>query len=463
MLIIGDQRANAQTDLSQLLSSSTGHKLTAEALAVGMAGVAVGWAALRRSRSSLVIVGLGASAVMLARALAGHADASSVPWFTVGVQWAHLVSVGAWAGGLAWLLLAMHRGDPGQGDGLARRFSTLAGAALAVVAVSGTARAVNLVGAWGRLVHTDFGVTLLVKVGLFGALVGLGALSRFRRLPTARERRSGLRRVVRGEVAMAAGVLGATAVLAGLPPPASLAAAVRPAHVQAVIVSGNDDATSVRVRLVVTPGLPGPNYFDAAVSDSSNQPVAAQAVSLTFQNNDQPDLAAASLELARGPEGHWTAFGRQISIEGRWTVMALVETSTDVVHVRMELVPRKPATTATPAPGQSDAGSACGLGQPDPAYTVDFDADPNPPRLEGATLHLTVRRNGRTITGAKVCLAADMPDMQHPGITKVAKEISGGRYDAELKFGMGGAWAMAVTVAEPGQPVVYVRLKVEVS
>lgn len=56
-----------------------------------------------------------------------------------------------------------------------------------------------------------------------------------------------------------------------------------------------------------------------------------------------------------------------------------------------------------------------------------------------------MRRGGRAVTGAKVCLSADMPDMQHPGVGKVAKEASGGRYELNLKFEMVGALAASVT------------------
>jgi len=273
---------------------------------------------------------------------------------------------------------------------------------------------------------------------------------------------SRLRRVVRGEVAVAAGVLGATAVLAGLPPSAILAEASRPPPPATVVVTGNDYATSVRVRLVVSPGLPGPNRFDATVSDyDSGRPVPAEAVSLRFQIKEFPDVAPATLDLTRAPNGQWGASGRPLSIDGRWTITAMVQTGKDAVEVPMELVPRKPATTATPVAGP-DAAGACGVGKPDDAYSVTWDADPNPPKAEGATLELTVRRDGRPVTGAKVCVAADMPDMQHPGITKVSKEVGGGRYDAEFKFGMPGAWVASITIAEPGKPSVLVPLKLDV-
>lgn len=462
LLTIADQRASAGTGLANLLSSSTGHKLTAQAVAVALAGVAVAWACLRRSRWTLAVVGVGAAAAMLARALAGHANASSVRWFTVGVQWVHLVSVGAWVGGLVWLLVAMRRGDPGQGPGLARRFSSVAAVTLAVIVVSGSVRALDEVGAWDGLVDTSFGVALLVKLGLFAALVALGARNRFRHLPAASASRiDGLRRGVLGEVAIAAGVLGAAAVLAGLAPSASVAAASRAGPPPALTVTGNDYATSVRVRLLVNPGSAGPNRFDSTVEDyDSGEPVPAESVSLRFRLNDRPEVAEAMLELTRDPDSHWRGSGNALSMDGRWTVTALVQTPTDAVEVPMELV-----TRATDPPGTTGSvgGSSCGQGPPDPTYSVTVDFDPDPPRAEGATFHVTVRRDGKAVTGAKVCVKADMPDMQHPGVSTVAGEASGGTYDAKLKFSMTGAWAGSVTIAEPGRPAVSVPMKFEVN
>jgi len=342
LLTIVDQRAAVRTSLGGLLASSTGQRLTAQAVALAVAGAAVLWAWHRPSRSSLAIVGASASAAMLARSLAGHANASSPRWFAVGTQWVHLVSVGAWVGGLVWLLVAIRRRDPGRGPGLGRRFSSVAAATLAVVAASGGLRALDEVGAWTRLVDTNFGVTLLVKLGLFAALVALAARSRFRHVPAvAATGLGGLRRTVRGEVVLAAGVLGAAALLAGLPPSRLVAAA--------------------------TKGGPVPG-----------------------------------------------------------------------------------ATGAETTAGQG----SCGQGTPDTTYAVAVSSDPEPPRAEGTTFHLEVRQDGKPVTGAKLCLTVDMPDMQHRGVSAVATEVSPGRYDARLTFSMTGGWEGSVTIAAPGRPAV---------
>lgn len=461
LITIADQAASARTDLANLLSSSTGQRLMVQVLAVALAGLAVVWACLRPNRSSLIAVGIGASAATLGRSLSGHANASSLRWFTVGAHWIHLLAVGAWIGGLLWLLVAMRRDDPGQGPGLARRFSSVAAGTLGVVVVSGGVRALDEVGAWRRLVDTAFGLTLLAKLALFAVLVALGARSRLRHVPKALSGRpGGLRRGVQVAVATAAGVLGVTAVLAGLPPSSSIAAASKTSPAPSVAVSGEDYGTSVRVRLVVTPGSAGPNRFDATVQDyDTGEPVPAEAVSLRFELDDRPDVAPATLALAQDGSSHWRGAGSELSMEGRWTVTAVVQTPTDAVEVPMEVMITPSGASESEAPV---AGANCGSGQPDASYSVTIEPDPDPPRAEQTTLHLTVRRDGRAVAGAKVCVKADMPGMQHPGVFTVASEGPPGSYDAKLSFSMTGSWKGSVTIVEPGRAPVSVPMEFEV-
>ncbi|HVL28083.1 MAG TPA: CopD family protein, partial [Acidimicrobiales bacterium] len=378
------------------------------------------------------------------------------PWFTVGAQWAHMVSVGVWVGGLVWLLLALRAGDPGRGRGLLPRFSAVAAWALALVALSGTARALDQVGAWDRLLSTDFGRALTVKLALFAGLVAVGALARFRHLPAAAAGRPrGFRRAVRLEVGLGATLLAATAVLAGFPPSVLVAAASKEAAATAgpITVTGSDFATSVRAQLVVRPGRPGPNQFEAKVDDyDTGQPVAASRVWLRFQLKDRADVAPTSLELERSPDSRWRGSGRDLSIAGVWTVTVAVETGADAVEVPMEVNTRRSAS----------AGASCPEGATDPAYTATIESDPSPPRLEGTAFRITVRRDGRPVTGARVCFTADMPEMQHGAVSSTAREASGGRYDVDMRFIMAGTWVASVVVAEPGRPVALVPATISV-
>src|SRR5207302_1640060 len=89
-----------------------------------------------------LLIAPGALAAMVGDVTSSHAAASSSKWVQGTVQWVHFASAAVWLGGLGALLLATTRL---HGDDLARaarRYSTVAGVALALVVATGVTRAV---------------------------------------------------------------------------------------------------------------------------------------------------------------------------------------------------------------------------------------------------------------------------------------------------------------------------------
>jgi len=300
----------------------------------------------------LVLVGVAAGVTMLLHILVGHAAGPS-PLRTVNllVQWLHLLAVGAWIGGLVWLLAALGGRERPEQVATARRFSKLAAPVLGLVAVTGLSRALHLAGGWQGLLDSSYGRFLDVKVALFFGLVLLGALNRYRVLPALAkgvQHLDGLRRNVRGEVVLAACILAVTAVLSQLPPGRFVVeqAAAKPPARLSLKVEGSDFATSVRVALSVSPGTPGPNGFTAKVTDyDSGEDWPATRVALRFTPRGQPDIGPSTLDLTRSGDGLWRGQGSQLSIAGRWVVVGLIEGSGPAVTVPMEL-----ETRAAPQP-----------------------------------------------------------------------------------------------------------------
>jgi hypothetical protein len=90
---------------------------------------------------------------------------------------------------------------------------------------------------------------------------------------------------------------------------------------------------------VVSPGTAGPNRFDATVDDyDSGRPTQASSFSLRLQLNDRPDVAATTVELTRDADAHWRGTSSAVSIDGRWTLTAVVQSGGDAVEVPLELV-----------------------------------------------------------------------------------------------------------------------------
>jgi uncharacterized membrane protein len=300
----------------------------------------------------LVAVGVAAGVTMLLHVLVGHAAGPSpLRSLNLFVQWLHLLAVGAWIGGLVWLLAGLRGRERPEQLASAVRFSKLAAPVLGLVAVTGLSRALHLAGGWQGLLESSYGRFLDVKVALFLGLVLLGALNRFRIVPAlagGARRLGGLRRNVRGEVVLAACILAVTAVLSQLPPGKFVVeqAVAKPPAPPSVQVEGSDFATSVRIALTATPGTAGPNTFTAKVTDyDSGEGWPATRVALRFTPRGQPDVGPSTLDLTRAGDGTWRGQGSQLSIAGTWVVVGLVEGSGPAVTVPMEL-----ETRAVPQP-----------------------------------------------------------------------------------------------------------------
>jgi copper transport protein len=341
------ERSSVGVSYGTLLRSSAGDQLIRQGIGLAVVGIAVVVAAIRPGKTGLILLGLAAGAAMLLHAQAGHAGSQSPVWFNVGVQWFHLLAVGVWVGGLAWVLLGMTSSGPNERAGV-KQFSFIAGIALAGVAVTGVVRAIDEiggVGAWRRLFETSFGVALLIKGALFTGLVALGARNRYVNVPAVSqrgERFRSLRRTVGGEVALAVGIFGITGVLTQLPPAAQVAAAPSPVPAQ-VVATGSDFATSARVRLTIMPGTVGPNHFEARITDyDTGEPPDATSVSLTFRLSGHPELGSPTLDLARSAPGVWTGEGTSLSMPGAWDVSVLIQGSARSVVVPLEVQTRAP-------------------------------------------------------------------------------------------------------------------------
>jgi copper transport protein len=352
------EKARIDAPLGTLLDSSTGQGLLRLTVGVVVTAVAVWFlaAGLRRGPEAesgpvdtwrLVAVGVAAGVTMLLHVLVGHAAGpSSLRGVNLLVQWLHLLAVGAWIGGLVWLLAGLRGQERPEQLASAVRFSKLAAPVLGLVAVTGLSRALHLAGGWHGLLDSTYGRFLDLKVALFLGLVLLGALNRFRVVPALADgvrRLDSLRRNVRGEVALAACILAVTAVLSQLPPGKFVVqqASAKPPAPPSVQVEGSDFATSVRIALTASPGTTGPNSFTAKVTDyDSGEDWPATRVALRFTPRAQSDIGASTLDLTRAGDGLWHGQGSQLSIAGPWVVVGLVEGSGPAVTVPMELEAR---------------------------------------------------------------------------------------------------------------------------
>jgi copper transport protein len=399
LIMILSERAAAGVPFGELFGAAPGRLLLVQAAAVAVCGLAAFDAARRPAGPRLVVLAAAAAGALFVHALAGHAAAQSpVRLLNVADQWLHMLAAGVWVGGLVWLLLGLRNMDGAARAAAVRRFSQLAFAAVAVIAVTGVLRAVPEVGSLGALVSTSFGITLLIKSSLFVALMGIAWRNRYRLVPklagpapaapgvlspvgggapadppergaSTESRPAGagapspggaaaraigsLQRSVRSEVALTAIVLVVAAVLSGLPPASFVEAAGHKTASASVTVTGSDFATTARVRLTVSPGTVGPNQFTVqVVGYDSGRPIPARSVRLEFSLPANPNVAS-SLNLAR-TGGTWTGQGTNLSIDGQWDIDVVVQEAATAVDVPLRLRTRLPPEqiTVSRQPGQ---------------------------------------------------------------------------------------------------------------
>jgi hypothetical protein len=97
----------------------------------------------------------------------------------------------------------------------------------------------------------------------------------------------------------------------------------------------------------------------------------------------------------------------------------------------------------------------CGHGiATQPGYAAVVATKPEPPRSAGTDILVDVRHNGQPLSGASVCLTADMVGMPMGGPPNYkARQTAPGTYDVFIAFGMGGTWAGQLVVSSGGRPV----------
>lgn len=186
----------------------------------------------------MALLAAPAAIAALVVAWSGHAGTGSDATLGTAFDALHAWATAVWLGGLLMLavlavplLRALGDGDRVRlGAGVVVRFSSLAVIAVVLLVVTGVYRALAELPDFAALWTTSYGVTLLVKLAIFAAMLVLAAWNRFTLHPRLERAALGighdgagalgaLRASIRAEVVLAVAVLAAVAVLVSIPPP----------------------------------------------------------------------------------------------------------------------------------------------------------------------------------------------------------------------------------------------------
>jgi len=143
------------------------------AIGLARAGIRTGW----------IVVTPMVLALAAFPALTGHASGTEgLRLLTVTADSLHVLAAGCWVGGLAFVLAAergWREADSSQSllPALVPAFSGVAIVSVAVLVVTGSLASWIHITHPGALLSTSYGRLLLVKLGLVGAVMGLGAIN----------------------------------------------------------------------------------------------------------------------------------------------------------------------------------------------------------------------------------------------------------------------------------------------
>jgi len=269
----------------------------------------------------------GAAIALASLALVGHTRSAGPTPLVVAADVAHVVAGSVWLGGLVGLTIALPRlsARPRVSTRAVAGFSALAAYTLGLVALTGTVLAWRILGSWAALVDSDFGVTLLIKVGVVGVVALVAAVNRFRILPAVlvdgghdanRAAADRLRRTVRLEAVLLVVVLAITGVLVDRSQVGDGAGAIAaPAGLDTQTAVGQ--VAGLRVVLRAEPMAVGPNTVTVQLQDQAGDPIepyAAPTISLRHGELDLGDQPMRNIDSGTYRDrvvlpraGAWTA------------------------------------------------------------------------------------------------------------------------------------------------------------
>ncbi len=288
-------------------------------------------AKLPRARRWLSIpIGVGALYLAMTPAFAGHPSIQSPVAVFFPTNVVHVLAASVWVGGIACFLLALpaatSRLVPEDRSrlllGTMARFSPFALGAVIAIAITGVIQAYIDVRSLSALFNTTYGLLVVAKVVLLGALIGFGFRNRQRIIPALRrivERAASLgstgvaaRRSFRAELALMLAVFGVTAALVSYAPP--IDAAQGP-------VSINTKLGPAELEMTVEPAKVGLNTIHLYLINAKDgsQFTATKQLTVTALLPAKQIGPLPLTATVAGP-GHYVLSGAQFSPGGTWQV-----------------------------------------------------------------------------------------------------------------------------------------------
>jgi copper transport protein len=297
-------------------------------------------------------------AILMTFSLQSHTAALNRPEL-IALDWLHLVAMVTWVGGLLPFLIVARTSDVPL-DVMTRRFSLIAVISVAVLAVTGAARGYLHAGSMEAITGTTYGQSLLVKTGLVGLMLVLGAVNLLLISPRLRAASQSVGRrllqTVPTEITIATGVLILTGIMAGIAP-GTIALEARES--EGFVRSVDQDDVHILIRFA--PVQTGENEFRVEVEDTraGAADVPAEVV-LRFEALGQ-EMGQTQVELEQaGSADRYGERGTYITVAGTWRITVIMrKRGYDDIQAAFDIpigdAPSTVDTLINPIPPDSDS------------------------------------------------------------------------------------------------------------
>jgi putative copper resistance protein D len=266
---------------------------------------------------------IAASAMLAAVAWVGHAGAraDAIGRLQVIADMGHLLAAGLWLGSLPALTILLASKLPAKiGAAATRRFSTFGIVAVAILLVSGVFNTYLLTDSIIALPETRYGQLVLLKLGLFAAMVILAAINKWHWTPKlpARPAKNAIRRHSLIEAGLGLAVVMAVGILGTLPPPLHR-------HVHASDATADEPFVHIHdVRGMADVKIAATGDIEIRLMRDDFTPLPARAVSISLSQATQK----IALEARPEADGLWRSSPVPLLTDGVWTVVVTIHRAT---------------------------------------------------------------------------------------------------------------------------------------
>ncbi|WP_103994558.1 copper resistance CopC/CopD family protein [Paenibacillus sp. UNC499MF] len=266
-------------------------------------GIGISWlVSLGLSLAGFLLLGRAAwldyawaASLLAVKALSGHAVTFPPVWASVAADFIHLAAAAVWVGGLA-AAAAVYRNRREEFTSFLGRFSRAALWSIIALTVSGVALTLLFLPSLDMIIYTQWGILLLIKIGVVVLVVGTAAFLRYT-LKNKRERATAkLYKVDFSFMLVILAVVGVLTYLSPAPPNEPL--------------SWHEMGKSVHMTAEVSPKAPGTNTFKVTVwvLDTLGPPKHVQ-MNAQYEPKEGEEATLAPiqipLELQENQEKNW--------------------------------------------------------------------------------------------------------------------------------------------------------------